>query len=91
VLYGIGFGPVTPAGTAIAGKVAQGQSAVSAPVQFKFGELDGAVVYAGLAPGLVGLYQFNVTVPKGAPAGDLKLTVTAAGAAVAQTLYISVK
>jgi uncharacterized protein (TIGR03437 family) len=91
IFYGIGFGPVSPSSTPIAGQFAQGQSSISAPMQFKFGDLDGTVAYAGLAPGSVGLYQFNVTVPKNAPNGDLKLGVTVAGAPVEQTLYISVQ
>jgi uncharacterized protein (TIGR03437 family) len=90
--YGLGFGPVK-SGAAIAGKIATGQTTLSNPVQFLFGDSKeaGAVHYQGLAPGFVGLYQFNVTVPSDAPSGDLTLQVSQNGKTLPQTLYISVK
>jgi uncharacterized protein (TIGR03437 family) len=42
-------------------------------------QLDGKpvpVLFAGLTPGLVGLYQLNFQIPAGVPAGNLKLVVT---------------
>ncbi|HUS06562.1 MAG TPA: peptidylprolyl isomerase [Bryobacteraceae bacterium] len=90
VFYGIGFGPVTPAGTAIAGQVAQGQSSLATAVQFKFGDTPAQAVYAGLAPGLVGLYQFNVVVPA-VESGIVPLTITLGGTAIQQTLFIPVQ
>ncbi|HLH38620.1 MAG TPA: hypothetical protein VKX39_05685 [Bryobacteraceae bacterium] len=60
-LYGIGFGPVTP--NVPAGRVASGSNQLLLPVQFLFGQASATVSYAGLSPGAVGLYQFNVTVP----------------------------
>ena len=90
--YGLGFGQVK-SGAAIAGKIATGQTTLSNPVQFLFGDnkLPGTVLYQGLAPGFVGLYQFNVTVPPNAPSGDLALQVSQSGSNLPQTLYISVK
>ena len=90
--YGLGFGPVK-SGAAIAGKIATGQTTLSNPVQFLFGDnkLPGTVLYQGLAPGFVGLYQFNVTVPPNAPSGDLALHLSQNGTNLPQTLYISVK
>jgi uncharacterized protein (TIGR03437 family) len=90
--YGLGFGAVK-SGAAIAGKIATGQTTLSNPVQFLFGDnkLPGTVLYQGLAPGFVGLYQFNVTVPPNAPSGDLALQVSQSGNNLPQTLYISVK
>ena len=44
-----------------------------------------AVSYQGLTPGLVGLYQFNITVPN-VPPGDYSLTVTGPS----QSLFITV-
>jgi uncharacterized protein (TIGR03437 family) len=44
--------------------------------------LDGLPVtydFAGLTPGLVGVYQINMTVPEGAKNGNLKLALTQAG------------
>jgi uncharacterized protein (TIGR03437 family) len=79
-------------GAPIAGKIATSQTILSDPVQFLFGDskLPGTVLYQGLAPGFVGLYQFNVTVPPNAPSGDLTLQVSQSGN-LPQTLYISVK
>ena len=48
-------------------------------------------VYAGLAPGYTGLYQFNVVVPD-VPASDLvPLTFTLNGNPGTQALYIAVQ
>lgn len=90
--YGLGFGPVK-SGAAIAGKIATGQTTLSNPVQFLFGDgkLPGTILYQGLAPGFVGLYQFNVTVPPNAPSGDLALQVSQSGNNLPQMFYISVK
>ena len=91
VFYGIGFGPVSPSGTALAGQVVNGQTRLSTPVRFSFGDGAGEILYAGLTQGLVGLYQFNVTVPKDAPDGDLPLKVSAGGEPLSQTLLITVR
>jgi uncharacterized protein (TIGR03437 family) len=60
-LYGIGFGAVTPATPA--GQIAAGQTQLAERLQVLFGDNAGEITYAGLAPGFVGLYQFNVMVP----------------------------
>ncbi len=95
VFYGTGFGLIsntTPGSTAsLGGDIAQGTSRVLAPVQLKFGGVTAQVSYAGLTPGLVGLYQFNVVVPADAPSGDVALEVTQAGKAIAQKLFIPVR
>ncbi|HWE50023.1 MAG TPA: IPT/TIG domain-containing protein, partial [Bryobacteraceae bacterium] len=41
-----------------------------APVHVTVGGIDAPVVFAGLTPTLVGLYQVDAQVPDGAPAGD---------------------
>ena len=47
-----------------------------------FGGVPGTVLFSGLAPCCVGLWQINVTVPAGAPAGNsIPLQVTLGGAA----------
>jgi uncharacterized protein (TIGR03437 family) len=62
--YGIGFGPVTP--NIPAGQVAQGSSSLVTPpkVSVVTTATPVTLTYAGLAPGIVGLYQFNVVIPK---------------------------
>jgi uncharacterized protein (TIGR03437 family) len=91
ILYGLGFGAVNPAGTPVAGKAAQGLSSLAAEVQIKIGQSQAQVAYAGLAPNLVGLYQFNVVVPASAGTGDLPVEVVLAGEPIAQTLFLPVR
>jgi uncharacterized protein (TIGR03437 family) len=87
-LYGIGFGLVSP--PTAAGEIAPGSTRTLLPLQISFDQTPAEITYAGLAPGFVGLYQFDVVVPS-IPDNDvvpLKLTLdTVAGA---QTLYIPV-
>ncbi len=79
VIYAIGFGPTTPAVDSGAGSPAAEPLArltdhpkvcFSAPTPFSPG-LCVDPIFAGLAPGFVGLYQINVVVPQGAPIGDI--------------------
>jgi uncharacterized protein (TIGR03437 family) len=89
IFYGIGFGPVESG--EVAGQIATGTWRLRDSVEFRFGDVPGRVDYAGLAPSLVGLYQFNVVVPAGAPAGDIPLKVLLGGEPTPQTLYITVQ
>jgi uncharacterized protein (TIGR03437 family) len=60
--YGIGFGPVGP--DSPAGRiVAQSDGLLTSLHVIFSGLYEGQVLYARLAPGLVGLYQSNVVVP----------------------------
>jgi uncharacterized protein (TIGR03437 family) len=65
VLFGVGFGPVTP--DVPIGRIADGPTSLNAPVAVTFARtatpVSGTVVYAGLMPGTIGLYQFNVVLP----------------------------
>jgi uncharacterized protein (TIGR03437 family) len=88
-LYGVGFGPVTP--NIPAGQIVQLSNALALPLHLFFGPTEAALTYAGLAPGAVGLYQFNVVVPS-TPSGDaVPLTFTLDGVSGTQTLYIAVQ
>jgi uncharacterized protein (TIGR03437 family) len=89
VCYGVGFGPVTPGPAA--GRVATAPSSLNAQIEFQFGDVSVKPTYAGLAPNLVGLYQFNVVVPEGLAAGDIPLRVLVDGNPIAQALYLSVQ
>lgn len=87
VLYGIGFGPVTPPSPA--GVLATGMSSLEATPTFRFGQTPAALVYYGLAPGYLGLYQFDIKVPTVA-AGDQPLSVDVGGVPLSQpTLYLT--
>jgi uncharacterized protein (TIGR03437 family) len=88
ILYGVGFGPVTP--NTPAGQIVQGSNTVAATLQISFGGTPAMTTYSGLAPGLVGLYQFNVVVPSVAANDFVPLTFTLGGVAGSQTLYIPV-
>src|SRR5258708_38156058 len=63
LLFGTGFGAVqTPVATGVASTDA---NPVVAQVQVTIGGQPATVVYAGLAPSFVGLYQLNVVIPAG--------------------------
>ena len=88
ILYGIGFG----AAGIPAGQLVQSASALpSGSVQFTIGGTVATVLYAGLAPGFTGLYQFNVTVPNVASGNSVPLSFTVNGTKGAQTLSIAVQ
>lgn len=89
-LYGTGFGFVR--GASIGGQIA----AIAAPlidtVEVKLSGQSATVSYAGLAPGLVGVYQINLIIPSGVPDGDAQLEVITGGEPLAgQTLFLPVK
>jgi uncharacterized protein (TIGR03437 family) len=77
IIYATGLGQVSPLAIAgVAATTSPLQTASESPV-VEFGGVAGDVIYAGLAPGFVGLYQLNVRVPGSAPLGlQVPLTVT---------------
>ncbi|MDE3199020.1 MAG: hypothetical protein KGN84_21910, partial [Acidobacteriota bacterium] len=88
VIYGIGFGPVSPSNPA--GQIATGLTQLTGTLQVKIGGSNAFVGYEGLAPGTVGLYQFNVVVPN-IPGNDFAPVVfTLEGVPIAQNLYLAV-
>ena len=89
VLYGIGFGPVTP--NTPAGQIASGVARLDVPILVYFGQTQANVYYAGLAPGSVGLYQLNIVVPAGVSGTAVPLTFTLGPVAGTQTVYIPVQ
>ena len=89
LLYGIGFGSVTP--SVSAGQIVTATNQLSQPLQILFNGAAATVQYDGLAPNFVGLYQFNVVVPNVSDNDALPLTFTLGGTAGTQTLYTAVK
>lgn len=78
-VYAIGLGPVI-------GEIAAGQAAPASPplsvqaeVEVRLGNVQIQPAFAGLSPGLAGLYQVNLVVPAGAPAGPSALRILVAG------------
>ena len=88
-LYGIGFGSVTP--DIPAGQIPEQSNTLTLTFQVSFGSTAASVAYDGLAPGLVGVYQFNVVVPSIPSSDAVPLTFTLNGVAGTQTLYTSVQ
>jgi uncharacterized protein (TIGR03437 family) len=85
VIYGVGFGPVTP-GIA-AGQVVTDMNQLVGSLQIFFGQTSAQMTYCGLAPSLIGLYQFDVLVPQ-VPDNDLiPLTFSLNGIQGTQTLF----
>ena len=88
-LYGIGFGPVTD--NVSSGQIAPNKDSTVSTVQIAISGTQAPVGYAGLSPGAVGLYQFNITVPTVTAGNALPVTFTLGGTAGTQTLYIAVQ
>lgn len=87
--YGIGFGDVTPA--ILPGIIVEQGNTLVNPVTVAFGSSNAIATYQGLAGNFVGLYEFYITVPQGLADGDYQINVAQNGAAVPQTLYLTVK
>jgi len=88
VIYGIGFGEVTP--NIAAGEIVTQSNRLSSDLQILFGPTPAELSYFGLAPNFVGLYQFNVVLPN-VPDGDLvPLTFNLGGVPGTQTLFTAV-
>lgn len=89
IAYGVGFGPVTPS-TITAGQVVQQSNSLATPLQVFFGQSPAMLSYSGLAPGAVGLYQFNVVVPAVVNSDAVPITFPLGGVNGSQTLYTAV-
>jgi len=87
VLYGVGFGGVTP--NAPSGNIVNGTTALP-NVTVTLGGQEVQVAFAGLTPGLIGLYQFNIVVPAGV-SGDVLLEITVDGVTTTQVLCLAVE
>jgi uncharacterized protein (TIGR03437 family) len=67
-----------------------GQSNSIPGLAIRFGQTPAATTFAGLAPGFVGLYQFNFVVPD-VPDGDVQINVSVNGVPLSQTLFLTVR
>jgi uncharacterized protein (TIGR03437 family) len=70
-IYGTGFGEVRP--------LTSGGQATAAPTEVRIADVPAEVLFSGLAPGFVGLYQLNARIPPSAPTGTQPLVVSASG------------
>jgi uncharacterized protein (TIGR03437 family) len=91
VIYGVGFGPVTP--NTPAGEIAVGETQLVSSFEILFGQTraESPLPYFGLSPGSVGVYQFNVTVPAVASGNLVPLTFNLGGVAGTQKLFTAVQ
>jgi uncharacterized protein (TIGR03437 family) len=81
LIFCTGLGTVTPPVAAGSPASTTKLSNTDNPVTVTVGGDDAQVLFAGLAPGFVGLYQVNVIVPSGiAAAADVPVVLTEAGA-----------
>jgi len=87
-IYGNGFGAVTPSATQ--GQLVQQQNALTDTFEIFFGDAQGTVQYAGLAPGYIGLYQILVVVPNIPDSDVVPVTFAEGNFAGAPTLYTAV-
>jgi uncharacterized protein (TIGR03437 family) len=89
VIYGIGFGSVTP--DIPPGQLVEQLNTLTDTFTISFGGTQAITIpYDGLAPNYMGLYQFDVVVPNVTASDTLPLTFTLGGASGTQTLAIAV-
>lgn len=89
--YGIGFGSANP--FFAPGTIATQLNRITGNLQVTIGGVplqESSIAYAGLAPGFIGLYQFNLVIPQ-LPDGDHQVVVALNGVPLPQTFYITVQ
>ena len=81
-----GLGPVSPSVPAGAAAPSNPLSRITADfINVQLDGINANVSYAGLAPGLAGLYQINFTIPAGVQRGDATLLIDVPGSITTQT------
>ncbi len=89
VLYGTGFGPLTP--HVETGETPAEPARLVSPVEVLLGGMPAEILAAGSAPGKIGLYELRVVVPAVAEGGALPLEIRLDGRPLAQQLYVAVE
>ena len=87
-LFGIGFGAV--ASSPGVGFIVTQASGLKATLAVSIGGTPATVQFAGLAPGSIGLYQFNFQIPSTGPSDAAALAVTLDGVKIQPTLYMAI-
>jgi len=85
--YGVGFGETEH--RVGAGVISPANEKLLNSMTWQIGSTNATVQFGGLAPGSVGLYQFNIVIPAVAP-GEYKVTVRVGSVAVVQDLTIQI-
>jgi uncharacterized protein (TIGR03437 family) len=88
-LYGVGFGSVTS--FLQDGERADQPARLSSSFALLFDNVPATVLYAGTAPGSLGLYQFNVVVPAMPDNDVVPVKATVGSISTTQSVFISVK
>jgi uncharacterized protein (TIGR03437 family) len=88
ILYGVGFGPVTP--DSPAGQIVTQSNRLQATFKVSFAGTPATVTFSGLTGGFLGLYQFNVVVPNVAASDSVPFTYSLNGVSGPQNLVIAV-
>ncbi len=89
-IFCTGLGPVTNQPADGASSPTNPLSETTATPTVTIGGVEAPVQFSGLTPGLVGVYQVNVQVPAGTPAGNAVLVVVSIGGATSNTATIAV-
>ncbi len=87
VLFGVGFGPTTPA--VVPGQAFAGAAGTNSPVSLTINGVSITPSFAGLSG--AGLYQINVTIPSGMGAGDFPLLASVGGVQTQAGVLISLR
>lgn len=90
VLYAAGLGPVSPAVATGAAGLASPLSLTTVVPVVTVGGARAQVLFAGLSPGLIALYQVNIVIPLGAPSGELDVVIQV-GDQVSQAVKLVVR
>jgi uncharacterized protein (TIGR03437 family) len=90
-IYCTGLGPVTNQPATGAAPAADVFSETIARPTVTIGDVPATILFSGLAPTFVGLYQINVQVPAAAPFGDTVPLIVSIGGATANTVTIAVQ
>jgi uncharacterized protein (TIGR03437 family) len=77
--YGTGFGPVTPLPATGAPAGSSPPSILNRVPSVTINAHNATVLFAGLSPGSVGLYQFNVVIPDQVGIGNLNVLINVGG------------
>ncbi len=90
VMYAFGLGAVSPNLAIGNGTPSSPYEYAVGPVTVTIGGIPATVLFAGLTPGYVGLYQVNVMMPSGvAPGSQVPVTVSVAGKSGAGNITIA--
>ena len=90
-IFATGLGPVTNMPATGAAASDDPLSETTTQPQVTVGGVAATVIFSGLAPGFVGLYQINVVIPEGAPSGDAIEVVITIGGVVSNVVTIAIE